>query len=201
MDLQQKRNDILPIAAQYGARNLRVFGSVARGDDRAHSDVDLLVDMDPDRSLLDNRGAWSRSRRAARPQGRRVDRRESAPSAARPHPGGVATTVKDERLYLGHIRDAIIDIEGYTSAGRDAFMAERMRQDAVIRKLEIIGEAVKQLSATTRERRPEIPWKQITLNDSADQCEIHTEVIVRQTIAHSGDRCPGRALASLCSIK
>jgi uncharacterized protein len=53
MDLWQKRNDILRIAAQYGARNLRVFGSVARGDDRAHSDVDLLVDMDPDRSMLD----------------------------------------------------------------------------------------------------------------------------------------------------
>jgi uncharacterized protein len=53
MELRQKRNDILRIAARYGARNLRVFGSVARGDDRAHSDVDLLVDMDPDRSLLD----------------------------------------------------------------------------------------------------------------------------------------------------
>jgi predicted nucleotidyltransferase len=53
MDLQQKRHDILRIAAQYGARNLRVFGSVARGDDRAQSDIDLLVDMDPDRSLLD----------------------------------------------------------------------------------------------------------------------------------------------------
>ena len=53
MNLQQKRDDILRIAAQYGARNLRVFGSVARGDDRTHSDIDLLVDMDPDRSLLD----------------------------------------------------------------------------------------------------------------------------------------------------
>lgn len=53
MNLEQKRNDILRIAAHYGARNLRVFGSVARGEDRAHSDVDLLVDMDPDRSLLD----------------------------------------------------------------------------------------------------------------------------------------------------
>jgi uncharacterized protein with HEPN domain len=40
-------------------------------------------------------------------------------------------------------------------------MADKMRQDAVIRKLEIIGEAVKQLSDTTRQRRPEIPWKQI----------------------------------------
>ena len=53
MDLQAKRDDILRIAAKHGARNLRVFGSVARGDDRAQSDVDLLVDMDPDRSLLD----------------------------------------------------------------------------------------------------------------------------------------------------
>lgn len=53
MDLRQKRHDILRIAMQYGARNLRVFGSVARGEDRPDSDVDLLVDMDPDRSLLD----------------------------------------------------------------------------------------------------------------------------------------------------
>ena len=53
MDLLQKRTEILRIAAQYGASNLRVFGSVARGDDRSHSDVDLLVDMDSDRSLLD----------------------------------------------------------------------------------------------------------------------------------------------------
>ena len=36
-----------------------------------------------------------------------------------------------------------------------------MRQDAVIRKLEIVGEAVKRISETTRARRPEIPWKQI----------------------------------------
>jgi uncharacterized protein with HEPN domain len=69
--------------------------------------------------------------------------------------------VKDERVYLGHIRDAINDIEEYTSSGRDAFIAERMRQDAVIRKLEIIGEAVKRLSDATKNRRQEIPLKQI----------------------------------------
>ena len=40
MDLQRKRKDMLRIAAQYGARNPRVFGSVARGDDRSQSDVD-----------------------------------------------------------------------------------------------------------------------------------------------------------------
>ncbi len=69
--------------------------------------------------------------------------------------------MKDERVYLGHIRDAIGDIKLYASVGEEAFLADRMRQDAVIRKLEIIGEAVKQLSAETRARRPEIPWKQI----------------------------------------
>ena len=67
----------------------------------------------------------------------------------------------DERLYLGHIRDAIRDIQQYASVGEDAFVADRMRQDAIIRKLEIIGEAVKRLSEATRAQRPEIPWKQI----------------------------------------
>ena len=69
--------------------------------------------------------------------------------------------MKDERVYLGHIRDAINDIEECASVGRDAFMAERMRQDTVIRKLEIVGEAVKRLADGTKHRRPEIPWKQI----------------------------------------
>ena len=69
--------------------------------------------------------------------------------------------MKDDRIYLGHIRDVIRDIEEYSAVGRERFMTDRMRQDAVIRKLEIIGEAVKQLSDATRPRRPEISWKQI----------------------------------------
>lgn len=69
--------------------------------------------------------------------------------------------MKDQRAYLGHIRDAIADIERYTIGGPVAFIADQMRQDAVIRKLEIIGEAVKHLSESTRLSRPDIPWKQI----------------------------------------
>ena len=69
--------------------------------------------------------------------------------------------MKDDRVYLGHILDAIHDIEQYTAGGRDAFMYERMQQDAVIRKLEIIGEAVKHLSEQTTRRREDIPWKRI----------------------------------------
>lgn len=53
MDLQGKRQDILRVAAKYGARNIRVFGSAARGEDRPDSDLDLLVDMEAGRSLLD----------------------------------------------------------------------------------------------------------------------------------------------------
>jgi predicted nucleotidyltransferase len=51
--LREKRDEILRIAARHGARNLRVFGSRARGDADEGSDVDLLVEMEPGRSLLD----------------------------------------------------------------------------------------------------------------------------------------------------
>jgi hypothetical protein len=53
MTIDRNREEILRIAELHGARNVRVFGSVARGDDRADSDVDLLVDMEDNRSLLD----------------------------------------------------------------------------------------------------------------------------------------------------
>jgi len=51
--LQEKRAEILLLASEYGASNVRVFGSVARGEADAASDVDLLVDMEAGRSLLD----------------------------------------------------------------------------------------------------------------------------------------------------
>lgn len=51
--LEPKREDILRIAASHGARNVRVFGSVARGEAGAGSDIDFLVEMPPDHSLLD----------------------------------------------------------------------------------------------------------------------------------------------------
>ena len=54
--LTEKHDEILRIAARHGAKNIRVFGSVARGDADAASDVDVLVDMEPGRSLLDMGG-------------------------------------------------------------------------------------------------------------------------------------------------
>jgi len=48
-----ERDRICEIAARHGARNIRIFGSVARGEAEAESDLDLLIDLEPDRSLLD----------------------------------------------------------------------------------------------------------------------------------------------------
>ncbi len=51
--LKLKRDDILLLASRHGARNVRIFGSVARGGAGPESDVDLLVKMEEGRSLLD----------------------------------------------------------------------------------------------------------------------------------------------------
>ena len=55
-ELRQKREAILAIARHYGARDVRVIGSVARGDATEISDLDLVVRFEPGRSLLDHGG-------------------------------------------------------------------------------------------------------------------------------------------------
>ena len=57
--LRTKRDDNLRIAAQYGAYNVRIFGSVARGEADEKSDIDLLVNMESGRSLFDLGGLLS----------------------------------------------------------------------------------------------------------------------------------------------
>ena len=68
---------------------------------------------------------------------------------------------KDPQVYLAHIRDSILLIREYTVDGREAFLTDRKTQDAVIRNLEIIGEAVKQLPVGLKSRYEQIPWKSI----------------------------------------
>jgi uncharacterized protein with HEPN domain len=69
--------------------------------------------------------------------------------------------VKDDRAYLLHVRDAIDAVLAYTTGGRAQFFTDRKTQDAVIRNLEIIGEAVKHLSEDVTSAHPDVPWRQI----------------------------------------
>lgn len=68
--------------------------------------------------------------------------------------------MKDDRIYLRHIIEAIEDIEDYTSGGYGAFLRERIRQDAVIRKLEVIGEAVKHMSTAPKSMATGTRWRE-----------------------------------------
>lgn len=69
---------------------------------------------------------------------------------------------RDPNLYLDDIIESIELIEEYgKKAGREGFHTNTETQDAIIRRLEIIGEAVKNLPEETIAENPEIPWKKI----------------------------------------
>lgn len=69
---------------------------------------------------------------------------------------------KDVRTFLLHVLESIGKIEEYIEGmDREEFMENTQVQDAVLRRLEIIGEAVKNIPQDFRERYPQIPWKQI----------------------------------------
>lgn len=69
--------------------------------------------------------------------------------------------MKDQRAYLLHVRDAVRQIRQYTVGGKRWFMSDRKTQDAVVRNIEIIGEASKNLSDGVKSKHREIPWKQV----------------------------------------
>ena len=71
--------------------------------------------------------------------------------------------IKDDTVFLRHILDAINKIQEYTQGmDYEGFRASSLVQDGVIRQLEIIGEATKNLSQEIREKHPAIPWKDMT---------------------------------------
>ena len=70
---------------------------------------------------------------------------------------------KDSKVYLQDIYEIIERIEDYTkNRNRDQFLDDYEKQDAIIRRLEIIGEAVKRVSVKIKENNPDIPWRQMS---------------------------------------
>jgi len=98
--------------------------------------------------------------------------------------------LKSDRTYLLHIRDAIVRIEQYASVGREDFLAKSHWQDAIIRQLEIVGEASKRLSASLRDGAPEVPWRRICgLRDVLIHKYMGVDLEAVWMIVQSGIRC------------
>lgn len=69
--------------------------------------------------------------------------------------------MKDPRVSVAQILESIHRISAYTAGGREAFLSDRLIQDAVIRNFEIIGEAAKRVPEDYRLAHPEIPWRRL----------------------------------------
>lgn len=69
--------------------------------------------------------------------------------------------MKDDKFYLIHIIDSISNIETYVKPGEFEFFNSKLIQDAVIRNLEIIGEATKKVSNELKQKEYDIPWREL----------------------------------------
>jgi uncharacterized protein with HEPN domain len=69
--------------------------------------------------------------------------------------------MKNDKVYLNHILECITNIETYLPNGKADFFSSKLIQDAVIRNLEVIGEATKRISRELREQHKNIPWREM----------------------------------------
>ena len=69
--------------------------------------------------------------------------------------------MKDDQVFIQNILECIVKIETYTNSGKEEFMRSDLIQDAVMRNLEIIGEATKRISQEIKKLHQDIPWRQM----------------------------------------
>ena len=69
--------------------------------------------------------------------------------------------IKDDRLYLIHIKECVDRIDRYSANGRTEFFANTMVQDAVVRNLQTLAESTRRLSDTAKQKKPEVDWRAI----------------------------------------
>ena len=156
-----KRDEILRIAKANGAARVRVFGSFARGTARPDSDLDLLINLEPGRDLLDLVAIKQDLEELLGRQVHVVTEPGYQPLYPRRNSSPRRPAMSDDGIYLGHILGAIGRIEMYAAVGEERFFSEFHWQDAIIRQLEIIGEATKRLSTDLRRQHPEVRWQRI----------------------------------------
>lgn len=175
--IREKREQILAIAERHGAVNVRLFGSVAHGNARPDSDVDLLVDVRGPVDSLFPAGLISDLEDLL---GHRVDvvpeyllvsqLRPAVVASAIPldsplpriHPADPAVAFKDDRLYLDHILESIERVGLATTGGRDAFLSQLLVNAAALRFLQTMAESTRRLSDQAKEMHPEVNWKRLS---------------------------------------
>ena len=172
------------IRKEYKAQIVAVFGSYARGDFHADSDLDLLVDFDAGANLFDMIGLEQFledklgckvdvvPRSSLRKELRasvfnemirfETSTAKFAECQSRLRPERNDKFMRDYRLYLQDILAAMIDAQKFVEGmDFDAFTADDKTVSAVVRKLEIVGEATKNVPETIRQKYPQVPWRQM----------------------------------------
>ena len=171
-DLAQYHEQILALARRHKARRIAVFGSLARGETRADSDIDFLVDFTADYALRDQLRLIADLRELL---GQRVDvaarhqlREELAPNILAEAQtlgerklAGDKPMKRNQIVYCKDILDRIGRIEEYTKGGYDEFRQSTLIQDGVERAFLVIGEAVKRLDPALKDDYPHIPWRSL----------------------------------------
>jgi uncharacterized protein with HEPN domain len=70
--------------------------------------------------------------------------------------------MKDDMAFIEHVLDSIMAIEEFSkNINKEKLMSDRLRQSAIVREIEVIGEAVKNISENLKNKHPEIEWKEI----------------------------------------
>lgn len=149
-ELHAQRDAIQTLSCRYGARRIRVFGSVARREERADSDVDFLVDFPRGFNLFVTTHAVDRStvRVAPAPSGAGAETRtESLHSRAYPARSGRAMS-KPWQPYALHIPDAVERIHQIQAKGN--LTQDQVLYDAALRNLQTLSEATQQRLETLK---------------------------------------------------
>jgi uncharacterized protein with HEPN domain/predicted nucleotidyltransferase len=154
---------IIPLIKQHQAIRAGLFGSLVRGEMKPESDIDILVELPAHKSLLEIVGLKLDLEQAL---GKSVDLVEYSTIPDNLMEQILAEEIpligRDSRLFLQDILESINLIEEYTQdLSQNEFSQNIQVQDAVIRRLEIIGEATKNLPRSLRLQYPAVPWQQM----------------------------------------
>jgi len=146
----------------FGVKKIGIFGSLARGEDRPDSDVDIEVEFDTGMDTYSNYIGLAQYLEEL--LGRKVDLVLSRVLASylRPELGAMYSAISRYRVYLGQILDEIAFLSHRTrGVSSHDFQKDETLRRAVARSLEIIGESAARVSEQTRKDTPKVPWREL----------------------------------------